>query len=104
MYSELADFGKIILAFIAGLTMILVLSVRCTSELSFPGEMAKIEQLRDDLSVTASTSNEDAIGQATQWNQTIKSNQRYRSLWWGRIVVANEWESVSVIDIPEATP
>jgi hypothetical protein len=91
-------------AFIGGVVLALVLGfiglIRGVQELSVPGELAKIEQLREDVGRVASGANEDVIGQVTQWNQEIKAAKRYRMVWWGRLCTPEEWESVNVIEIP----
>lgn len=74
--------------------------IRGINELAVPGELAKIDQLREDVCRVGAGANEDVIGQVTQWNQDIKSAQRYRMVWWGRIFTPEEWESVDVIEIP----
>lgn len=95
---------KVEAAFIGGVVLAVVLGfiglIRGIQELSFPGELAKIEQLREDVGRVASGANEDVIGQVTQWNQEIKSAKRYRMVWWGRMCTPEEWESVNVIEIP----
>jgi hypothetical protein len=97
MYKEEVEFiGGMVLALVLGLIGL----CRGLKELSVPGQLAKIEQLREDVTRVASGANEDVIGQVTQWNQEIKSAQRYRMVWWGRLCTPEEWESVNVIEIP----
>lgn len=97
MYKEeVAFIGGVLLAFVLGSIGL----IRGIQELSVPGEIAKIEQLRKDMGRVASGENEDVIGQVTQWNQEIMSAKRYRMVWWGRICTPEEWESVNVIEIP----
>jgi len=93
---EVAVIGGIGLAVVLGFVGL----VRGLEELSVPGEIAKIEQLRDDVRRVKHGANEDVIGQVTQWNQAIKSAKRYRMVWWARLCVPEEWESVDVIEIP----
>lgn len=82
--------------------IILVLGgARIESELNFPGEYAAIEQLRMDVARTKIGTNEDVIGQVTQANQRIKTNQQYRSIWWSHHLVASGWDKVELIPIPE---
>lgn len=97
MYKEEARFiGGFVLAFV----LLFIGLLRGVQELSFPGALAKIEQLREDVGRVASGANEDVIGQVTKWNQEIKSSKRYRMVWWGRLCTPEEWESVDVIEIP----
>lgn len=92
----LATIGTVLLAiFLASIGMAIGIF-----ELSFPGELAQIEQLREDVGRVDRMSNEDVIGQVTSWNQKIKALRRYRQIWWGRIFIPEEWESVEVIEIP----
>jgi hypothetical protein len=93
---EVAVIGGVVLAIVLGFIGL----IRGIHELSVPGELAKIEQLREDVKRVASGANEDVIGQVTQWNQEIKSAKRYRMVWWGRLCTPEEWESVNVIEIP----
>lgn len=93
---EVAVIGGVMLAII----LCLIGLIRGIQELKVPGDLARIEQLREDVGRVASGANEDVIGQVTQWNQEIKSAKRYRMVWWGRICTPEEWESVNVIEIP----
>jgi len=63
---------------------------------------AAIEQLRVDVQRVTGTASEDVIGQVTEWNQAIKSYQRYRTIWWGRLFVPKAWETVRIIVINPA--
>jgi len=74
--------------------------VRLGTEARLPGALAQIEQLREDTDKVGVGENEDVIGQVVKWNQKIKSNQRYRQIWWGRLTVPKGWEEVEIIEIP----
>ena len=73
--------------------------IRFGNELSFPGEQARIEQLREDVNRVAAAASEDLIGQVAHWNQEIKAAKRYRKTWWGRLCVPAAWEDVDVIGL-----
>jgi hypothetical protein len=87
---------------IAALAMLVLTlgSGKVRAELSFPGELAQIEQLRSDVTKVSTGSNEDVIGQVTAANQTIALNQRYRKIWWSHMFVASGWDEVEPIVIP----
>jgi len=88
--------GGVVLAFVLGFIGL----VREIQELLIPGQLAKIEQLREDVVRVGSGANRNVIGQVTQWNQEIRAAKRYRMVWWGRLWKPEEWESVDVIKIP----
>ncbi|MFB1502014.1 hypothetical protein [Thiocapsa sp. N5-Cardenillas] len=95
-WKEWAVIGGVVLAVV----LVFIVLIRGVEEMSVPGKLAEIEQLREDVVRVASGSNEDVIGQVTQWNQEIRSAKRYRMVWWGRLCTPEEWESVNVIEIP----
>ena len=74
--------------------------VRVVGEIDVTGQISMIEQLQDDVRKVSASSNEDVIGQVTQFNQMIVSNKRYRKFWYGRLFIPDEWDSVEVIKIP----
>lgn len=92
------------IVFVGSVVLMLVLMciglIRGIQELSVPGELAMIEQLREDMGKVVIGANEDVIGQVTVWNQEIMAAKRYRMVWWGRLTVPEEWESVNIIKIP----
>ena len=75
---------------------------RVAKQTEMPGKIAAIEQLRADVRLSNVGSDEAIIGQVAQWNQAIRSNQRYRTIWWGRLFVPKAWETVRLIAINPA--
>ena len=100
MNDEIRDVAAI--AVIVVLILLIVVGfVRLCNEASLPGEIAQIEQLRKDAGRIGMAAGEDVMGQVTQWNQDIASNQRYLRVWWGRIVTPRGWADVRTIDVLE---
>ena len=77
-----------------------VFFVTVISKAGMPGTIAQIEQLRHDASLVDPIQGERVIGQATEWNQTIRSNQAMNRLWWAGWVIPDEWDSIQIIEIP----
>lgn len=65
------------------------------------GGIAEIEQLRRDVRRVEAAKSEDVMGQVTKWNQRIVSNQRYNRLWYSALLIPNEWDSVTVIEVAD---
>jgi hypothetical protein len=65
-----------------------------------PGQLAQIEQLRTDVRRVDVAESEDVIGQVVQWNQHIRSQQRYNDVWWAAWSIPNRWDSVLPIELP----
>ncbi len=76
--------------------------IRLSYEVSFVGAGPAVEQLRSDIADIAGVASEDVVGQATSWNQTIRSMQAYNDSWWGDPFIPDEWDSVSPLPIPRA--
>jgi hypothetical protein len=66
-----------------------------------PGQVAQIEQLRADVQRVDVAESEDVIGQVVQWNQHVRSKQRYNEAWWAGWAVPNKWDSVALIELPK---
>jgi len=69
------------------------------NETAFPAQAGKIEQLRHDLTLVSGQSSEDAVGQATEWNQTIISNQTYNKMWVISWMIPDGWDNIKIIEI-----
>lgn len=69
------------------------------NNMEMPGALSQIEQLRADM-MHVSKNSEDIIGQAADWNQTIKSKQAYNKIWWSKMYIPNAWDEVEPIAIP----
>ncbi len=76
--------------------------IRLSYEVAFVGAGSAVEQLRSDIGDIDGLACEDVVGQATTWNQTIRSMQAYNDSWWGDPFIPDEWDSVSLLPIPRA--
>ena len=76
--------------------------IRLSYEVAFVGAGPSIEQLRSDIADIDGPASEDVVGQATVWNQKIRSMQAYNDRWWGDPFIPDEWDRVSVLPIPRA--
>ena len=85
-----------VLTMIAALYGLFILLFR----LSLPGQMAAIEQLRQDSKQIQPNQSHEVISQITKWNQTIAAYRRYRSIWWLKPIFPKDWERVDFIEIP----
>lgn len=62
---------------------------------------ASIEQLRSDLTTVTAQRSEDAVGQATQWNQTIATMKRWNAVPFVCLFIPDGWDRIKPIQIPE---
>ena len=74
-------------------------TIKTTLELSYPGEICRIEQLREDMKKVDVISNEDILGQVTVYNQKIKTRQIYNSLWWSGFFIPDGWDEIEIIEL-----
>ena len=65
------------------------------------GEIAKIEQLRNDADFINSQNSEDVIGQITQTNQRIVSIKKYNEYLIFDLIIPDSWNQVKIIEIPQ---
>ena len=93
-------FGTVAALLVATIVFVTPVVNHCST----PGYIAAIEQLRIDAGKVDVRSNEDVLGQVTDWNQQIVSWQRYNKLWWAAWAVPDAWDDVELIEIPEAQP
>ena len=70
------------------------------NHLSFPGEIARIEQARSAVLYVNPTSNEDVMGKVVDINMEIATNQVYGKKWWSGWAIPDGWADVELIDIP----
>ena len=75
--------------------------IRVTYEIGWFGASPAIEQLRSDMARIAGPASEDVIGQATSWNQKIRTLQAYNDRWWGDPFIPDDWDSVQLLSIPK---
>lgn len=73
--------------------------IGCSNYSTMPNNLAKIEQLRSDAAVVDPNQAEDVIGQVTEWNQVIRSNQVWNDSFWG-FLIPDEWDSIELIQVP----
>lgn len=65
------------------------------------GEIAKIEQLRNDANFVSPQNSEDVIGQITQTNQRIVSMKKYNEYLIFDLIIPDFWNQVKIIEIPQ---
>ena len=75
--------------------------VRLSYEISLVGTVPAIEQLRSDITGIEEPASEDVVGQATAWNQRIRSMQAYNDQWWGDPFIPDQWDSIDQLPIPK---
>lgn len=80
----------IIIAFVVGI-------VRTVHQFEAYSSIQKIESIRADV---AKNSSEDVVGQATQWNQEIKSSKYWNSVPILELMIPDVWDDVDLIEIP----
>ena len=77
------------------------LVIRVGYNIAYFGAAVEIEQLRSDLARLSDAVPGEVVGQATQWNQTIRRMQEYNGQWWGDPFLPDEWGKVTMLAIPE---
>ena len=70
------------------------------NHITFPGEVAAIEQLRQDSQNTPLAAAEAVFGQVTEANQKIVTYQRYNQVVAIDWLVPDGWDTVEFIDLP----
>jgi hypothetical protein len=73
--------------------------VHLVGYLDLVGQRAQIEQLRADLASLDVGENEDAVGQATVFNQDIRAWQAYNGHWWSDWAVPEEWNDIALLPL-----
>ena len=73
--------------------------VRASYEVAFVGAAPEIEQLRSDMAKIPGAAPDEVLGQATEWNQTIRRMQAYNSTWWGDPFIPDAWEGVAPLSV-----
>ena len=102
MRDFLGDNPLFAVVFLGGSILVAVMTIIVSTgnRLTFPGQLASIEQLRKDAARVSAASSEDVIGQVTAINQTIASNRRYNSMWWSDILIPDGWDAIEPIEVP----
>lgn len=70
------------------------------ARMSWPGDIAKIEALRADVSRVDVAESEDVIGQVTDANQRIRSKQAMNQTWYADLLIPDGWDAVQPIQLP----
>ena len=91
----------VVFAVMIGLLCVPAAIIRISYKIAFVGAAPAIEQLRSDINNISGMSSEDVVGQATQWNQRIRTMQAYNATWWGAPFIPDEWDSVEVLPVPK---
>lgn len=73
--------------------------IRVSYEISLVGAGPAIEQLRGDMTRADVAASEDVIGQATAWNQKIRSLQAFNSRWWADPFIPDTWDTIPFLEI-----
>jgi len=80
--------------------LVLMFGIICIGErASFPGRLARIEQLRSDAAKIDVRQSEDVYGQVVDANKEIKAKRVYNQIWWAQWSVLNKWDEVDIIDV-----
>uniref|UniRef100_A0A6M3LIV3 Uncharacterized protein n=1 Tax=viral metagenome TaxID=1070528 RepID=A0A6M3LIV3_9ZZZZ len=93
-------FGWVVSSILVGVLLFAYSTGMVANKLSVPAEMAKIEQLRQDIQKPNHGDLESLINTAVKINMEIKEAQYYNTQWWSYLVIPNEWDSVKLIEIP----
>lgn len=89
-----------LLTIVLGILLLIAVLVAVVNRAKVPGELAQIEQLRQDVQRVDANKAEDVVGQVTQWNQRIASSKAYNQLWYSSWAVPDAWDTVEPIEIP----
>lgn len=100
MRNLLDSFIFILLTTTVGTLVFVYTAGAVVAQMTFPGDLAQIEQLRRDVQRVNVAQSEDVIGQVTKWNQVIMSNKQYNKIWWADLTIPDEWDNVELIEIP----
>lgn len=90
-------------AIVVGIVLLCVplIIIRASFEISLIGDMPAIEQLRADMTKITGTALEDAIGQATIWNQKIQTLRAYDDCFWAAPFIPDDWSRVALLPMPK---
>jgi hypothetical protein len=64
------------------------------------GAKNQIDQLRSDMMSISDVALGNLAGQATAWNQTIRSRQAYNDTWWGDFLIPDDWNDIALLSMP----
>jgi LysM repeat protein len=88
----------ILIAF--GLLCVPFLVIRVGYSIDLIGAKTQIEQLRSDMQNISDVLLSSVVGQATKWNQTIRSRQAYNNTWWGDPLIPDDWDTIAMLPLP----
>lgn len=71
------------------------------NRITFPSDVAKIEQLRKDVLVVKGETAQGVYRLAAEKNMEISENQMQNTLWYFDTLIPDGWMAVKMIDIPE---
>lgn len=92
---------SMILSVLFGALLLITSSVFIGSRMTFPSDVAKIEQLRKDVLVVKGETAQGVYRLAAEKNMEISENQMQNTLWYFDTLIPDGWMSVKMIDIPE---
>ena len=69
--------------------------------ITFPGDRARIEQLRRDALRVGTSESEDVMGQVTAMNQEIAEYQAYNRIPFICLTIPNGWDKLAPIELPQ---
>ena len=95
------EIGWVIAVLTVALFAFIYILMAISNRMEVDPQIARIEQLRRDVKKVDPSRAEDVVGQVTQWNQTIASNQAWNRKWWIDPVVSDKWEEVALIELED---
>lgn len=98
----MSNFLRSILALAIAVSLLSVpfLVVRVGYVVDLIGAKTQIDQLRFDMTNISEAALGDVVGQATAWNQTIRSRQAYNDTWWGDLLIPDDWNHIAMLPMP----
>ncbi len=94
------EIAAFMVTMVVGVVGFLFAIIWLANTLAFPGQLAKIDQLRLDAAHVDPIQAEATIGQVTLWNQMIRANQTYDRVFLIGILVPDDWQHVQPIPVP----
>ena len=88
-----------IIMFIVSTFIITLGIIVLANYISFPGNVAEIERIRQDVAVLDENERKTIIRQIIEVSRIIESKKVYNQLWWSRVFVPNGWDKIKPIDV-----
>jgi len=98
--NDALKFTGFMVSVILATVLIMITVYALVNHLTFPGNLARIEQLRADILNVQIAASEDVAGQVTVWNQRIRENQYWNGQPIFDLLVADGWDDVEIIELP----